>query len=251
VIRRIAAIFSSLALALGLFTVLPGQPALAAPADAGILDRIEKTDQVIIVTAPNRASTTGTLRTYEKRGDNWRMVQANTRAQLGYGGLVKAEARRQGTGTTPIGTFAITSAFGRAKNPGTTVDYLRVDRNDAWTYNPRVPSTYNILQTANKSWKSYGNYVEMLWDYGYQYDYVAVMDFNLPVGPIRTKPNGVRVTNQPGDLRRGGGIFLHVDNGKKTAGCIAIDRSIMKEVMSWLDPSKNPVIVVELDRAAR
>jgi L,D-peptidoglycan transpeptidase YkuD (ErfK/YbiS/YcfS/YnhG family) len=77
------------------------------------------------------------------------------------------------------------------------------------------------------------------------------MDFNLPVGPIRTKPNGVRVTNQPGDLRRGGGIFLHVDNGKKTAGCIAIDRSIMKEVMSWLDPSKNPVIVVELDRAAR
>jgi L,D-peptidoglycan transpeptidase YkuD (ErfK/YbiS/YcfS/YnhG family) len=178
-------------------------------------------------------------------------VQGNTRAQLGYGGLVKADARRQGTGTTPIGTFAITSAFGRAKNPGTTVDYIRVDRNDAWTYNPRVPSTYNIFQSVNKSWRSYGNYVEMLWDYGYQYDYVAVMDFNLPAGPIRTKPNGVRVTNKPGDLRRGGGIFLHVDNGKKTAGCIAIDRSVMKEVMSWLDPTKNPVIVVELDRAAR
>jgi L,D-peptidoglycan transpeptidase YkuD (ErfK/YbiS/YcfS/YnhG family) len=249
--RRFAAIFSSFALTIGVVAVLPVSPALASPGDAAILDRIEKTDQVIIVTAPNRASTAGTLRTYEKRGDSWQIVQGNTRAQLGYGGLVKADARRQGTGTTPIGTFAITSAFGRAKNPGTTVDYIRVDRNDAWTYNPRVPSTYNIFQSVNKSWKPYGNYVEMLWDYGYQYDYVAVMDFNLPAGPIRTKPNGVRVTNQPGDLRRGGGIFLHVDNGKKTAGCIAIDRSVMKEVMVWLDPTKNPVIVVELDRAAR
>ncbi len=249
--RRFVAIFSSFALAIGVVAVLPASPALASPGDAAILDRIEKSDQVIIVTAPDRASTAGTLRTYEKRGDNWQIVQGNTRAQLGYGGLVKADARRQGTGTTPIGTFAITSAFGRAKNPGTTVDYIRVDRNDAWTYNPRVPSTYNIFQSVNKSWKPYGNYVEMLWDYGYQYDYVAVMDFNLPAGPIRTKPNGVRVTNQPGDLRRGGGIFLHVDNGKKTAGCIAIDRSVMKEVMSWLDPTKNPVIVVEPDRAPR
>jgi len=251
VTRRFAALVSSLALAIGVIAAVPGAPALAAPGDAAILERIEKTDQVIIVTAPNRSSTVGTLRTYEKRGDDWRMVQGDTRAQLGYGGLVQADARRQGTGTTPIGTFAITSAFGRSKNPGTTLDYLRVDRNDAWTYNPRVPSTYNILQTANKSWKSYGNYVEMLWDYGYQYDYVAVMDFNLPNGPIRTKPNGVRVTDQPGDLRRGGGIFLHVDNGKKTAGCIAIDRSIMKDVMNWLDPTKNPVFVVELDRPAR
>jgi L,D-peptidoglycan transpeptidase YkuD (ErfK/YbiS/YcfS/YnhG family) len=251
VTRRFAAIFSSFALTIGVVAVLPASPALANPGDAAILDRIEKTDQVIIVTAPNRASTAGTLRTYEKRGYAWRIVQGNTRAQLGYGGLVPADNRRQGTGTTPIGTFAITSAFGRAKNPGTTLDYIRVDRNDAWTYNPRVPSTYNIFQSVNKSWKSYGNYVEMLWDYGYQYDYVAIMDFNLPAGPIRTKPNGVRVTNQPGDLRRGGGIFLHVDNGKKTAGCIAIDRSVMKEVMSWLDPTKNPVIVVELDRAAR
>ena len=249
--RRFAAIFSSFALAIGAVAVQPASPALASPGDAAILDRIEKTDQVIIVTAPNRASTAGTLRTYEKRGDAWRIVQGNTRAQLGYGGLVPADNRRQGTGTTPIGTFAITSAFGRAKNPGTTLDYIRVDRNDAWTYNPRVPSTYNIFQSVNKSWKSYGNYVEMLWDYGYQYDYVAIMDFNLPAGPIRTKPNGVRVTDQPGDLRRGGGIFLHVDNGKKTAGCIAIDRAVMKEVMDWLDPTKNPVIVVEPDRAAR
>lgn len=231
-----------------LLAVLVAAPSHAATGDARILERMTGSDQVIIVTAANRSATAGSLRTYERRGDGWRMVQSRTRAQLGYGGLVPAKERRQGTGTTPIGTFAITSSFGRATDPGARLDYIRVDRNDAWTYNPRVPATYNIFQSTNRSWASYGNYVEMLWDYGYQYDYVAIMDFNLPRGPITTKPNGVRVTDQPGDLRRGGGIFLHVDNGKKTAGCIAIDRGVMRDVMRWLDPAADPVIVVTLDR---
>lgn len=231
-----------------LLTVLVAAPSHASSSDARILDRVTGSDQVIIVTAANRSATAGSLRTYERRGDGWRLVQSRTRAQLGYGGLVPAKERRQGTGATPIGTFAITSSFGRAKDPGTRLDYIRVDRNDAWTYNPRVPATYNIFQNANRSWASYGNYVEMLWDYGYQYDYVAIMDFNLPRGPISTKPNGVRVTEKPGDLRRGGGIFLHVDNGRKTAGCIAIDRGVMRDVMRWLDPAADPVIVVALEK---
>ncbi len=237
---------ASLISALALLITLPAVPAQAASSDARILDGISDSDQVIIVTAANRSSTAGSLRTYERSGGEWRIVQSRTRAQLGYGGLVPAKDRRQGTGTTPIGTFAITSAFGRAKDPGTALDYIRVDRNDAWTYNPRVPATYNIFQNVDRSWRSYGNYVEMLWDYGYQYDYVAIMDYNLPRGPITTKPNGVRVSGQPGDLRRGGGIFLHVDNGRKTAGCIAIDRAVMRDVMRWLDPAKDPVIVVAL-----
>lgn len=243
--RVLVSVLAALAL---LVTPIGAAPAHAAPSDARILDRTDGSDQVIIVTAASRSSTAGSLRTYERRGDEWRMVQSRTRAQLGYGGLVPADDRRQGTGTTPIGTFAITSSFGRAKDPGTRLAYTRVDRNDAWTYNPRVPATYNIFQSVNKSWKSYGNYVEMLWDYGYQYDYVAIMDYNLPRGPITTKPNGVRVTEQPGDLRRGGGIFLHVDNGRKTAGCIAIDRGVMQDVMRWLDPAANPVIVVALEK---
>lgn len=229
-------------------TISIAAPTQAASLDQRILESVTDSDQVVIVTAAQRSSTAGTLRTYERNNGEWRLVQSRVRAQLGYGGLVPADERRQGTGTTPIGTFAFTSSFGRAKDPGTALDYIRVDRNDAWTYNPRVPATYNIFQDVNKSWRSYGNYVEMLWDYGMQYDYVAIMDFNLPRGPVSTKPNGVRVTEKPGDLRRGGGIFLHVDNGRKTAGCIAIDRSVMRDVMRWLDPAEDPVIVVALEK---
>jgi len=209
--------------------------------------RIGDARQVVVVTAPSWKATEGTLATYEKRAGQWELVQDEVRAQLGYGGLVRGDRRRQGTGTVPTGVFGILSGFGRKADPGTGLDYIQVDRNDAWTYNPRVPSTYNIFQTVDKSWKAYGGYVEHLWDMGYQYDYVAVLDYNVPEGPITTGPKGIRRSSEPPNTSRGGGIFLHVDNGNKTAGCVAIKKSIMRDVLAWLDPKKDPVIVIRVD----
>jgi L,D-peptidoglycan transpeptidase YkuD (ErfK/YbiS/YcfS/YnhG family) len=210
--------------------------------------RVADARQVIVVTAPKWKSTEGTLATYEKRDGRWSVVKPEIRTQLGYGGLVRGNKRRQGTGTTPTGVYEILSGFGRKANPGTELDYIRVDRNDAWPYNPRVPSTYNVFQTVDRSWNSYGGYVEHLWDMGYQYDYVAVLDYNLPEGPIRTGAKGVRRSSNPPDTRRGGGIFLHVDNGNKTAGCIAVKKKQMREIMQWLDPKRDPVIVIRVDK---
>ena len=201
--------------------------------------------QVIVVTAPSWRSTRATLRAYERDGNGgWRQVVGATPARLGWSGLYKAGQRRQGTGKTPAGTFAIPSAFGRQPNPGTGLPYRQFDRNDAWTYSPRHPRTYNVFQTARTSWDSYGTYVERLWTYGRQYHYVAVLDYNLPAGPIRTGADGIRRTARPADTRAGGGIFLHVTNGKVTAGCIAIPERTMRDVLTWLDPARKPVIVV-------
>lgn len=201
--------------------------------------------QVIVVTAPGWRSTTGTLRAYERKPEGgWRLVMDAIPANLGYGGLAPAASRRQGTGTTPAGTFEILRGFGRAGDPGTALPYRRVDRDDAWTYNPRVPATYNIFQDAPLDWSSYGRYVEMLWSYGLQYDYVAILDYNLPPGAISRDRKGVRRTSDPANTRAGGGIFLHVSNGKATAGCIAVARPRMKELMRWLDPALDPVLVV-------
>jgi L,D-peptidoglycan transpeptidase YkuD (ErfK/YbiS/YcfS/YnhG family) len=35
-----------------------------------------------------------------------------------------------------------------------------------------------------------------------------------------------------------------VSNGNKTAGCIAIAQERMTQIMKWLEPEKNPVIVI-------
>ena len=222
-------------------TAIPSAHATSVPDS-----RVGDARQVIVVEAPRWSSTEGTLTAFEKRGGNWQVIQPTVRAQLGYGGLVRGDRRRQGTGTVPTGVFEILSGFGRKADPGTALDYIQVDRNDAWTYNPRVPSTYNVFQDADRSWKSYGGYVEELWDMGYQYDYVAVLDYNLPEGPIRTGANGVRRSSNPPDTSRGGGIFLHVDNGNKTAGCIAVTKKVMRDLMTWMDPKKDPVIVIRV-----
>jgi L,D-peptidoglycan transpeptidase YkuD (ErfK/YbiS/YcfS/YnhG family) len=201
--------------------------------------------QVIVVTAPSWRSTHATLRAYERDGNGgWREVVAATPARLGWSGLYLAAQRRQGSGKTPAGTFAIPSAFGRLPDPGTDLPYTQFDRNDAWTYNPRNPYTYNVFQTADVSWASYGSYVEELWGYGRQYRYVAVLDYNLPEGPIRTDGEGIRRTTVPANTKAGGGIFLHVTDGRSTAGCIAIPQDVMRGVLDWLDPARKPVIVV-------
>lgn len=208
--------------------------------------RVGDARQVIVVEAPSWSSTEGTLTAFERTDGSWRIVQPTVRAQLGYGGLVRGDRRRQGTGTVPTGVYEILSGFGREPDPGTNLDYIQVDRNDAWTYNPRVPDTYNVFQDVDRSWKSYGGYVEELWDMGMQYDYVAILDYNLPEGPIRTTTSGVRRSANPPDTSRGGGIFLHVDNGNKTAGCIAVKKPVMHGLMRWLDPAKDPVIVIRV-----
>ncbi len=208
------------------------------------LANVDGADQVIVVTADSWTTSYGTLRAYQRDGSGWRQVVEATPARLGWSGLAPERDRRQGTGKTPAGTFGLVSAFGRQADPGTSLAYRQVDRDDAWTYNPRVPSTYNVFQTVNRSWSSYGGYVERLWSYGVQYDYVAVMDYNLPTGPIRTDASGVRRATNPADTRKGGGIFLHVTNGKVTAGCIAIPKDTMRDILQWLKPGADPVIVV-------
>ncbi len=245
-IRRILAAGVALA-------VLVGTPLLAGPpAQAGVpphhpsrLAHVGNAGQVIVVTAPTSTTSHGTLRAYERDGEGgWREVVGATPARLGWSGLALAADRRQGTGKTPAGTFAIPRAFGRLADPGTALPYRQFDRNDAWTYNPRRPATYNIFQTVDTPWSSYGSYVERLWTYGAQYRYVAVLDYNLPDGPIRAGADGVRRTANPANTKAGGGIFLHVTNGKVTAGCVAIPQGVMRDVLTWLDPRRDPVIVI-------
>lgn len=234
--------------AIGAFIALASALALAPAATAatpGDLPGASSAEQVIVVSSPDFRSTRAQLSAYEKLADGtWVAIEKDVPAFVGARGIVAGADRRQGTNTTPAGTYAITSAFGRKPNPGTTLPYVHIDTNDAWTYNPKVPDTYNLLQSAPVSWRSYGGYVEHLWDLGRQYNYVAVLNYNLPDGTITTDARGVRRTSEPANTRAGGGIFLHVSKGVPTAGCISINEDVMRHVMNWLDLAKHPVIVI-------
>lgn len=221
-------------------------PAQASAASGPTGGDVATAEQVVVVTAPSPRARTGTVEAFEQRDGAWVRVIGPVRAQLGHGGLVPGDRRRQGSGTTPLGTYAIVSAFGRDADPGTAMPYRAIDRDDVWTFDRNHPETYNLMQTAPRSWAAYGGRLERLWSFGRQYDLVAVLDYNLPASDTITTIDGVRRTSRPVDTRRGGAIFIHASNGRSTAGCIAIPKADMAALLRWLDPSRQPTTVIRI-----
>jgi L,D-peptidoglycan transpeptidase YkuD (ErfK/YbiS/YcfS/YnhG family) len=43
---------------------------------------------------------------------------------------------------------------------------------------------------------------------------------------------------------RGSGIFLHVQIGKATSGCVSLHRAALVHVLRWLDPGARPQIAI-------
>lgn len=150
----------------------------------------------------------------------------STRARIGRNGTVAGTERKQGSGTTPRGTYTITETFGNGPAPYTSMPYHRVREGDYWVGDNQSPY-YNQLRNSSDGgfrwWLRSGrNESENLRAFGAQYRYVAVINFN------RAPDARVRY--------RGFGIFLHVENGEGTAGCIGISAKQMRQVLRYLRP---------------
>ncbi|MGZ8736534.1 MAG: L,D-transpeptidase family protein [Nocardioides sp.] len=201
--------------------------------------------QLVTVTSDKWSSTRARMSAWRKRDGRWERVRGPVSVRLGYNGWVPASKRRQSTGTTPAGDFAMRYAFGNRADPGTDLRYMHVDSTDVWPYEPRDPATYNIYQPAQAStskWRS--DHKERLASYGYEYAYSVVLGFNLPSGVHWSKKRRQYVARQPADTRRGGGIFLHVQRSENTAGCVAGPIKDIRWVVRWLDPARKPRIVM-------
>lgn len=200
--------------------------------------------QVVVVTTGSWGSSYARLQTWRRTlGGQWVRVMEPVPARVGWNGVRPAENRLQNTGTTPAGTFALLRGFGLAEPPGVELPYRRVDGNDWWPYDPSDPKTYNVLQpwrARQAQWRT--DWAERLASYRKQYRYAVVLDYNLP-SDIRWR-NNQRIARTTADTTAGGGIFLHVNGSGATAGCISVTRARMRQVLTWLDPDLDPVIVV-------
>jgi len=213
--------------------------------------------QAIVVTGRSTGSTYATLRAFARGDDGrWRAAFPAMAARNGYGGWQWAAKRVQDTGTTPIGTFRITEAFGLAANPGAKLPYRRVDGNDYWVGDAKDPRTYNLFQPVaapQRTWRI--GQAERLAAYPRQYRYVAVIDFNRPAA-VSISWDAERheyFTTKPAVIGRGSAIFLHVNGKGSTAGCVSITQANLVNILRWLDPHQKPRIVMapasDIDRA--
>jgi L,D-peptidoglycan transpeptidase YkuD (ErfK/YbiS/YcfS/YnhG family) len=188
--------------------------------------------RVITVVASSTGSTTATLQAWTKAAaGGWARYGSAMTAHVGSQGLSTHPSESKSA--TPIGSFALTQAFGALANPGTGLPYFKIDYNDWWI--SQSGGLYNTHQhcasgcSFNTSSDSRKNPNEHLRAITPLYNYAVVIDYNRFPKPVW--PNG-------------SAFFLHVTDGSATAGCVAIPQSKLVALMKWLAPSTHPRILI-------
>ena len=187
-------------------TTTPPRPAPLPPSGdvpSGVTSR-----QVILVDAHGSGAT---IRACKRSGSRYRLALGPYSGHVGINGV--SSAKREGDLHTPTGVFPMRNGFRVNGNPGLGAgSWLRVDARDVWVDDPRS-SLYNTHQRspADGRWLS----AERLL-LSPAYNYAQVIGYNQG----RT----------PG---RGSAIFMHVDQGRGTAGCVSLPTSALLSVMRW------------------
>ena len=178
---------------------------------------------------------------YQARVTFWKLTDSGWRARfsaddgrIGYGGLVRGTKRQQGTGTTPLGTYALPWAFGIGPaDDRWKLRYREVETGDFWVQDNESAyyNRYRNKAAGGFRWwlpSSSPNSSERLRDFPHQYEYSIVTGFNYDE-PVR---------------HRGSGIFLHVNGDGATAGCVSAPRWFLRALLSRLEPSAQPIIAI-------
>lgn len=127
---------------------------------------------------------------------------------LGRGGVCAATAKREGDGCTPLGAWPLRGILlrpGRAEPAAIRLPWRWVREGDGWSDDPADPA-YNRPVHLPRRFSA-----ESLLRGDDAYDVIVVLGHN-DAPPV------------PG---QGSAIFLHLSEGRPTAGCIAIDRGDM------------------------
>jgi L,D-peptidoglycan transpeptidase YkuD (ErfK/YbiS/YcfS/YnhG family) len=116
---------------------------------------------------------------------------------------------------SPIGVYTLTDAGGRLADPGTRLTY------------DHAPIGFTTHGTGVDGESLRG-----------AFDYVIAINYNRKTGM------SPRDWTRPLGQSRGGGIWLHVDHGGPTEGCVSLPAAAMRTLLRTLDPSLHPVVVM-------
>lgn len=232
---------------LTLFAVaLPAQ--VKSPRPAAKKTPFAKSLQVIVVTTTTASSVQGKAQRYERRtvSSKWKKVGGDLPVVVGRNGLAWDEGaaaegetvlKREGDGRSPAGLFPLTFAFGRPDKPG----QIKLSYSKLGEYSECVDDVgsthYNKLVDRLK---------------------VGIFDWNSSEKMLEVGPEydlGVFVAYNSFPVKRGNGscIFLHIwkDAATGTAGCTAMPREELLEILEWADPAKHPYLVQMTEDAYR
>ena len=201
-------------------------------------DRRLETRQLLIVTAQNWSISHATLQRYHYTHGAWKRVGHPLTVQIGRNGLGWGRGlhptphdshpiKHEGDGKAPAGIFQLNEAFGYA--PYTIAYPYRVYRASDHCVDDIHSPYYNKIIDSTTTPKHYTSYERMRFAKDY-YQYGLVVNHN-----------GIRQGESP--LKGAGScIFIHI-KPTPTAGCTAMGKQEMKQLLRWLDPHANPLLI--------
>lgn len=145
-----------------------------------------------------------------------RFVQGGrtTRCALGRGGVIEADAKREGDGCSPLGAWPIRRLLYREDKglPATALPSAPIGRDDGWCDAPN-DAAYNRPVTL-----PYPASAEAMWREDSVYDLVVVLGHN----------------DDPVVAGAGSAIFLHLarDGYAPTEGCVALNRNDLEALLA-------------------
>ncbi|MEU6477016.1 L,D-transpeptidase family protein [Streptomyces sp. NPDC047017] len=168
------------------------------------------TRQILTVYGDGKNDPNGTVVLYEKHGTAWQRVQSwpSHNGKRGW-----TTDHRDSDERSPVGVFTLSDAGGLLDDPGTRLPYTQDEEAFASPY---------------------------AWDenHWHDFDYVIAINYNRLAG---TRPDD---PTRPQGQSKGGGIWLHLDHGDGTLGCVSVPGSAMEYLLRRLDPKGKPVIVM-------
>ncbi|MET7545534.1 hypothetical protein ABZS95_16975 [Streptomyces sp. NPDC005479] len=170
--------------------------------------------QALVVTgnSPDSSEATAVLYTRDDPAVGWQPAAGPWPAHNALYGWT--DEHRVNDLRTPIGVYGLTAAGGLLEAPGTELPYVQ---SPAFTVSGEGFDGESLEGS---------------------FDYVIAIDYNRVPGASPLDPT------RPLGEERGGGIWLHVDHGGPTQGCISLPAERMEELLRILDPAKLPVIVM-------
>lgn len=187
--------------------------------------KLENCEQLLLVYNYQAESYNAVLVALEKKGKKWVVKYNPTAAGIGRNGFAKPLNKFEGDGKSPTGIFRLGKLFTYEKQINTLLDYQQTTKEDKWIDDPNS-ADYNTYVRGETNAKSYENLLLK----NDAYKYCMVVEYN---------------TN-PVIKGKGSAIFFHLAVKKPylTAGCVAINEENMKFIVNWLDPKKNPTIIM-------
>ena len=164
-----------------------------------------------LIFVKNISGSKALVQLYSKQNGQWEKT-LECAGWVGKNGIDKVKA---GDKRTPTGTFSVTSAFGIKSKPETNLPYVQVNKYMYWCGDKKY---YNQLIDIRK--QKHICKGEHLIRYTGHYDYGLFMDFNAEnVYP------------------KGSAIFFHCKKvNNYTAGCVAVEKENMLEILREINP---------------